>query len=73
MSDLTNITVNGVPLEKIIRQADRAERMTSDEREIATMKVISRVHFATNSFRNHSGTRSGRGRVIYSAVAAGGM
>lgn len=73
MSDLSNITVNGVPLSNVIREADRAERMSCDEKEISRMRVIARPHYATSGIRNHSGCKSGPVRVLYSAAAAGSL
>lgn len=70
MPDLKNITVNGVPLEIVVREADRVERQDDDAKEIAKMRIIARPHFATRSFRNHSGAKSGKCRVIYSAGGA---
>lgn len=64
---LENITVNGVPLADVIREADRTERLTEEQKEQARMRLVARPHFATRSFRNHSGTRSGKCRVIMAA------
>lgn len=69
MSDLSNITINGVPLEKVLDGQHREEirnQRQDVQKEISFIVARSRST-STSSFRNHSGTRTGRGRVIFSA------
>ena len=66
-----NISVNGIPLEQIVDQADRKEKLDFRAQELQVMGRTIRAHSSSNTFRNHSGAKSGKGRVIYSAAAGG--
>lgn len=63
-----SVTVNGVPVEKVIDEAIRQEYRNHHEKEIKGLSfVVAMSHsHSTSKTRNHSGSRSGRGRVIYS-------
>jgi hypothetical protein len=75
MANLKNITVNGVPLEKVIAEALGEEYRSHHNAEVKEMAVLASMSrpSATHVFRNHSGARSGRGRVIYSASLGGAL
>ena len=69
------ITVNGVPLAQIIRAKASIETRTELQRETVAMKtLVTRSRsYSTRRFRNISGTRSSRGRVIFSTpIQVGG-
>jgi hypothetical protein len=68
MADV-HVTVNGVSVEKVIDEAIRAEYRSHMEKEVKSMAFVAAMSKSRNSFRfrNHSGSRSGLGRVIYSA------
>lgn len=73
MTNLTNITVNGVPLKDIIKVAERAAVGRQAEKEIAAARFIvnhSRPVLRRQSIRNLSGGRTKPGRVIYSRQEA---
>lgn len=74
MANQVHVTVNGVPVEKVIDEEIRAEYRShrSDEVKAMSTLVASGRKFASRVFRNHSRARTGRGRVIYSAAMAGG-
>jgi hypothetical protein len=62
------VSVNGVPVEKVIDDEVRQEYCTFHHQEIrglAFVVAMSRSQ-STSKVRNHSGCKSGRGRVIYS-------
>ncbi len=63
--DLRNITMNGVPLQVVVDEEVRGEIKTHHAAEVREMNFVKRVHIPTSSFRNHSGSRSGKGRVIF--------
>lgn len=65
------VTVNGVPVEEVIAEDIRTEINQHRDKEVRTMAVIKRAHFATTSIRNHSHARSSRGRVIFSRDLGG--
>lgn len=70
--DLKNITFNGVPLEIIIDEEIREEIRSNHQKEVVSLGFVvarSRTH-STSVFRNHSGARTSRGRVIFSAGGA---
>lgn len=62
------VTVNGVPLATVIETEVRAEINGHKAIEQKEMKRSTRSHIVTIRMRNHSGSRSGRGRVIFSRV-----
>lgn len=66
MPDLSNITINGMPLEKMIDESIREEIRSNHQQEVVSISfVVSKSRSnSTSSFRNHSGAKSGRGRVI---------
>ncbi len=67
-----HVTVEGVPLEEVIAEEVAEEYRTHQMKEIKNMAVLvamSRSN-ATAKLRNHSGARTGRGRVIYTAGGA---
>jgi len=65
-----HVSVNGVPVEKVIDEALRAEYRSLHQAEVSSMAFIAAMSKsnATARARNHSGARSGRGRVIFSAL-----
>lgn len=70
--DKVYVTVNGVPVEKVIDEAVRSEYRAHRKEEVGALsRIISRVASASK-IRNHSGCKSGRGRVIYSNPAFAG-
>lgn len=64
------VTLNGIPVEKIVEELVREEIETHRYQEVKCMAVKSTLSKSrsTSSFRNHSGARSGRGRVIFTAA-----
>jgi hypothetical protein len=66
-----HVTVNGVAVEKVIAEEINAENRKSLNEEIRSMAhVIYRAGYR-HGVRNHSGAKSGRGRVVYSAANGG--
>lgn len=67
-----HVTVNGVAVEKIIAAEISAEYCKHRNEEVGN--IASTIYRAGRraGIRNHSGAKSGRGRVIYSAAMAGG-
>jgi hypothetical protein len=67
-----HVSVNGVPVEKVIDEMMHEEYRLHHDSEIKQMRVIASLSKSHNSARmtNHSGSRSGRGRVIYRAGGA---
>lgn len=66
------VTVNGISVEEVIAEEVADEIQTSRSHEIGTAQRAIRSHIITTKIRNHSGARSSKGRVIYSAAAAAG-
>lgn len=66
------VTVNGISVEEVIAEELRDEIQTHRTKEIGTTARAIRSHIVTTGIRNHSGARSSKGRVIYSAAAAAG-
>ena len=64
MLDLRNITLNGQPVQEFINQ-QYAEEVNAARKEFVAEKRWHRPA-SGSKFRNTSGSRSGRGRVIYS-------
>src|ERR1700722_19515208 len=73
MEKFKNITVNGVPLASVVAEEVGAEYRFHHTAEVNAMKFVATYSKSHNSasFRNHSGARTGRGRVIYSASVGG--
>ena len=67
------VTVNGVPVAQVIDEEIREEITIHRESEIKSMGFVKRLHIPTTAFRNHSGSRTSRGRIIYSRAAMGGI
>jgi len=65
------VTVNGQRLEKVLDAEHRAEiNSANTEAQKAMSFLVARSRStSTARTRNHSGARSGRGRIIFSAVA----
>lgn len=59
---LENITVNGVPLQAVV-----AIEIAKEVHSFTKPDVKVKTHIVTRRVRNHSGARSGRCRIIYSA------
>lgn len=68
MKDLSNITVNGQPLQQYVN-AEIAVEANRVRNEYVAEKRGHRPSCGSK-FRNVSGSRSGRGRVIFSAGGA---
>lgn len=67
--NLANITLNGMPLERVLEAEHRAEisaHRKEETKSIGHIVAHSRP-IISRSLRNHSGSRSGKGRVIFSA------
>ena len=65
MPDATfEVTVNGVPLRKVIAEETRVEANHHRSEEIGILSRQTRSHISTNRISNHSGSRTSRGRVI---------
>lgn len=69
--DLRNITVNGIPLKIYVDEEIKTEIQTNYQQSVADLSFVKQVHI-TSKFRNTSGSRSGKGRVIYSRPNIGG-
>jgi hypothetical protein len=67
MSNLSNITLNGQPLEIALRSVNRLNSSRQDTEKPIEFIVAHSRPIVSRSFRNTSGARSGKGRVIYSA------
>ena len=65
--DLSNITVNGVPLAVVVDKEIRSEINQHQQYEVGTLARSTRTHIVSKSTKNISGARSGRCRVIMSA------
>jgi hypothetical protein len=65
--DLSNITVNGVPLEIVVDQEHRSEINHHQQYEMRNLAHATRSHIVSKNNRNISGSRSGKCRVIMSA------
>jgi hypothetical protein len=66
MSDLKNITINDVPLKTWLDGKHREEISShrKDETKEISFVVSHSRSASTSGFRNHSGSRTGRGRII---------
>jgi len=75
MANNVHVTLEGVPVEKVIDEALRAEYRSHRDEEVNNMARIVAMSRSNiiNKIRNHSGSRSGRGRVIYSAALGGAL
>lgn len=62
--DLSNCTFNGIPLSIVIDIEDRKEIKTHHATEVRDMNFVKRLH-NKSKFRNISGSRSSRVRVIF--------
>jgi|HubBroStandDraft_3_1064219.scaffolds.fasta_scaffold359799_2 hypothetical protein len=61
-----HITVNGVPLELHLKQNTQPKaKLAPTEEEL--LRRAAKSHIVTSHIRNHSGSRSGRGRIIMQA------
>ena len=65
--DLSNITVNGVPLAVVVDQEHRSEINHHQQYELKNLAHATRSHIVSKSTKNISGSRSGKCRVIMSA------
>lgn len=71
--DLSNCTLNGVPLEKVIVEETVREFKSVHQKAVSELSYAKHVHISTRRTGNISGARSGRGRVIFSRqMAVGG-
>jgi len=59
------ITVNGVALAEVVDAEDRKEKQDFRAQEITIMGKTIRAHATTNKFKNHSGAKTGKGRVLF--------
>lgn len=66
------VTINGTPWQKVVSQEVTDEIQTHRMSEVCTVQRSIRSHIITTGIRNHSGARSSKGRIIYSAAAAAG-
>ena len=68
---MTTITLNGRPLAEFIEEEINTEiqkhRTLEARKETLIIRAANQYH--PRGIRNHSGSRSGRGRVVFSAVA----
>lgn len=64
-----NVTVNGIAVEKIVDEMIRVEATAHRNAEVKQMSIISsRSRTRSKStVRNHSGSRSGRVRILFHA------
>lgn len=58
------VTVNGVPLKQFVEAAVNDEIQKHRKYEVGTIAKAASTKVVTSSIRNHSGSRSGRGRII---------
>jgi hypothetical protein len=67
--DVGNCTLNGVPLEKVFVEETVNEMKSTHEKTVAALAfvVAKSRHIVSQHVRNHSGARSGKCRVIFSA------
>jgi hypothetical protein len=65
------VTVNGVNIEKAIAEEITTEYREHRNEEIASLTSIVYRAGRRAGMRNHSGVKSGRGRVIFSAAIGG--
>jgi hypothetical protein len=63
---ITNVTVNGEPLEVFLAIKQVVEAEKARKAEIRAVSIPSPTATAKRT-RNHSGARTGRGRILYSA------
>ena len=70
-SIMISISVNGVPLAIYVDEQTNDEITANHKQEIGTTRRSIGSHIITRKIRNISGSRSGRGRIIYSANAGG--
>ena len=71
--DLRNITVNGIPLKVIVDDQIKEEIRSSHDLEVKSMGYVKILHIPTKRIGNTSGSRSGRGRIIYSRAVGGAL
>ena len=62
------VTVNGVALATVIENEIREEINLHQKKEITSLSRSAHSHIITRRMGNTSGRRSGRGRIIFSAV-----
>jgi hypothetical protein len=67
MPDLSNITVNGVPLKVYVDEEVRDEIQSHRNFEVGTLAKTTRTHITSKNQKNISGARSGKCRVIMQA------
>jgi len=65
------ITINGIPLAAIVDAKDRVEKQDFRQQEITIRGKTIRAHATTKSFKNHSGAKTGKGRVVFCAAQGG--
>lgn len=65
--DLSNITVNGLPLTSVLEAQRKLSLSLQAKQERNDSEVKFHRPIVTRGIRNHSGSRSGRVRIIYSA------
>lgn len=60
------VSVNGQPLRQVIAEEIRVEANRQMNYEVQQLSRTVHSHIISSRMSNHSGARSGRGRVIYS-------
>jgi hypothetical protein len=70
-SIMISISVNGVPLSVYVDEQTNDEITANRKAEVGTTRRSIGSHIITRKIRNISGSRSGRGRIIYSASVGG--
>lgn len=68
---MISISVNGVPLAVYVDEKINDEITAHRKAEVGTTRRSIGSHIITRKIRNTSGSRSGRGRIIYSVNAGG--
>lgn len=68
---MINVTVNGVPVKVYVDEEVKQEINTHRNYEVGTIARSCHSHIITKKIRNTSGSRSGRGRIIFSASVGG--
>ena len=69
---MVHVTVNSVPVEKIVAAEISAEYRAHRNEEVESIAHVIYRAGRRAGIRNHSGAKSGRGRVVYSVAMAGG-
>jgi hypothetical protein len=65
--NMVHVTVNSVPVEKVVAEEINTENRKHRNAEVASLASIIYRAGRRAGMRNHSGVKTGRGRVIYSA------